>query len=139
MTKDEVVAAVRHFHDVRKTNDAAAVRALFVHDPSFEIPGEPGEGSIAIKAEGCVAFDEIAETFTALWHWMAVDFLDIVVDGQVAAVRYSLTVRAAPTGHEFTNEVFDLMEFEDGKVKRLVQYVDTKRIAAIAAAAMSVS
>ena len=137
MTRDDVEAAVRRFHDVRKSNDAAQVRALFVDEPEFLLAGVPGETSVACSACGAEDFAAAAQQLNENWGWENVEFLDMVIEGATAAVRYRLTVRFTPLDRVFDTEVYDLMEFENGKIKRLLQYADTGFLSGVVAEALA--
>jgi ketosteroid isomerase-like protein len=52
-------------------------------------------------------------------------FLDVVIDGDKAAVRWRATVRLISTGQAFSTEFAHFLRFEAGKVVSMIGFVDT--------------
>ena len=48
-----------------------------------------------------------------------------VIEGSKAAVHWRSKVRSSLTGETVVTELFDLVEFEDGRISSFLQFCDT--------------
>ncbi len=128
MTRDETEALIRQLHEIRKSNDADKVVEFFRDDVVYSVAGCSEHSLLPCNLKGRDAFMPmlrmLAETFT----WDEIEFHDILIDGDRAAVFYTLTTTHAPSGKQFSTPVSDHLTFRDGKVATFTQHIDTARV-----------
>ena len=125
MTRDEIEQLIRHLHEIRKDNDAETVGALFAEDAVFGVAGCETSSGVACHMRGASEFMPTLRTLADLFHWIEVDFSSILIEGSQAAASYTLTFDYSPTGGRHQSDVTDIMTFRDGKICRMIQFVDT--------------
>ncbi len=125
MTRDEIEGLIRHLHEIRKDNDGEIVGALFAEDAVFGVAGCETSSGVACHLRGAAEFMPILRSLAGLFHWVEVDFHSTLIDGSQASASYTLTFDYAPTGARHKSDVTDIMSFKDGKICRMIQFVDT--------------
>lgn len=125
MTRDEIDRLIRHLYDIRKGNDAEIVGALFAEDAVFGVAGCETVSGVACHMRGAAEYMPVLRTLAGLFHWVEVDFHSILVEGSQASASYTLTFDYFSTGGRHQSEVTDIMAFRDGKIRRMIQFVDT--------------
>ena len=125
MTPEEIEATIKEFHDVRRLNDRDSIMAYFTDDAEFSISGQESANSIACTANGCEAMTPIVEQLVSLWSWDDVEFRDIAVNGPTAFVHYTLTTTHQGNRTTMVTDVVDKITFADGKITKMVQFIDT--------------
>ena len=73
------------------------------------------------------ALRQLTETFS----WDSVDVHDIIVEGDRAAVFYTLTITHTPSGETIETDVADRVMFRDGRIASFMEHIDTARANAL--------
>lgn len=131
MTSDETKALIRELYEIRKTNDAARVAAHFTDDAIYSITGCPNCSPLPMSLAGREALDPALTSLAENFSWEDVAYKDIIVEGDRAAVFYTLTITHTPTGESFSTDVADHVTFRDGKIASFTEHVDTARVNAL--------
>jgi ketosteroid isomerase-like protein len=139
MTLDRTIlkAQIDRIYAVRKSNDALEAGALFTDDAVFELSGSVGPGRIAVRAERNQDVAALMKTLVETWEWLDHEILDLLIDGNRAAVRYRTKQRFIPTGDVVETDLYDLVTFRDGKISHMVEFCDTALAADLIKAAMA--
>ncbi len=129
MDREQVLAIVDGAYDARMRGDAEALGQFWAADAVFELAGEKSLLA-AFPGAGPGPARPTVEAIMALVTFTKVERLDAVVEGRRAAVLSRVTL--AFEGLEpITTLLVDLFEIdEDGKVRSLLQFSDTAKVAA---------
>lgn len=125
MERAQLESSLRAAYGARMRGELDAVVATFAPDAVFRLAGSPQASPIALRAAGtesvrahmgrlidAVAFDE---------H----EIVSILVDGSRVGVHARVKLRARASGETATTELFDLIEFRDGKIASFTEFCDT--------------
>ncbi len=137
MDRTVIESLVDEMYSVRKSNDVARVLKLFSDEASFRMSGDTGPGRIASSDTGGEEFSEMMRTMVQTWRWLDHRILDRLIDGNNAAIRYRAKMVFTPTGQTVETDIFDLITFENGKIKKMVEFVDTAIATELMNAAMT--
>ncbi len=80
---------------------------------------------LAAVAEGHETIMSLMRTITDTFSLSDVKILDLLVDGNKAAVRWRATVNVMTTGQTVTTELAAFIQIADGKVVSFVEFLDT--------------
>lgn len=126
MDREQVLEIIEAGYAARMRGDAAAVSRIWAAGASFELAGEktllgafPAQGPAQPAAQALIDLIEMS----------ALERIDAVVEGTRAAILWRATMSF--NGREpFVSLLYDLWELdESGKVRSLLQFADTARIA----------
>jgi ketosteroid isomerase-like protein len=133
MTRAAVERVVRSAYAARKAGELAAACGHFAEDGRFSIAGDRLASPIAGSAEGHEAIRAALAGVMGALDWVSHDIVELLVEGDRAAVRSRATVRAKATGEEVETEMLDLIQVRDGKIISFHQFCDTARAAQLLA------
>lgn len=123
--RDEMLDIVRKAYAARVRGDVEGILRVFTGDAVFRLNAAPFNRVTAVHAiSGHELRDAMAELIDN-FEFSDFEIVDSVVENSKAAVRSMFTVRARKSGHIAQTEVFDLIEFKDGKICSFVQFFDT--------------
>jgi ketosteroid isomerase-like protein len=125
MNRNEIETLVRKLYETRVDGDIDALSQLFAEDATFQIAGSPEYSMLASLAEGHETVMSLMRTIVDTFSLSDVKILDLLVDGDKAAVRWRATVHVMTTGQTVTTEIAAFVEIADGKVVSLIEFVDT--------------
>jgi ketosteroid isomerase-like protein len=125
LDRSRIEALVHHVYAVRKMNNAVLAAELFASDAIFELAGSPGPGSISARVQDSDGMRAMMKSLVEAWEWIDHEILDLVIDGNRAAIRYRTKQRFIPTDQVVDTDLFDLVTFKDDKIFRMVEFCDT--------------
>jgi len=125
MDRTEIDAFVRKLYAARVDGDIDALSQLFAEDAVFQIAGSPEYSMLASLAEGHETVMSLMRTIVDTFSLSDVAILDLLVEGNKAAVRWRATVHVMTTGQTVTTEIAAFIEIAGGKVVSLIEFVDT--------------
>jgi len=125
MDRTEIEAFVRKLYAARVDGDIDVLSQLFAEDAVFQIAGSPEYSMLASLAEGHETVISLMRTIVDTFSLSDVAILDLLVDGNKAAVRWRATVHVMTTGQTVTTELAAFIEMANGKVVSLIEFVDT--------------
>lgn len=125
MDRSEIEAFVRKLYAVRVEGDIDALSQLFAENATFQIAGSPEYSMLASLAEGHETVIALMRTITDTFSLSDVAILDLLIDGNKAAVRWRATVHVMTTDQTVTTELAAFIEIADSKVVSLIEFVDT--------------
>jgi ketosteroid isomerase-like protein len=125
MNRDEIEAFVLKIYEARVEGDMGTLSEVIADDAKFQIAGSPETSILATMAEG---HDEIMGLMQTITDTLALEnlaILDLLVDGNKAAVRWRTKITRADTSDTFTTELADFIEIRDSKVVFFTEFLDT--------------
>jgi len=123
--REQMLRTVRRAYAARVRGDVEGVLSVFTDDAVFRLNAAPHNQITSVHTlKGCELRHAMAELINN-YEFSDFEIVDSVVEGRKAAVRSMFTVRARKTGHMARTEVFDLIEFRDGKICSFAQFFDT--------------
>ena len=125
MDSSEFEAFLKSFYAARVEGDVEAMAEAFAEDAKFQIVGSPGYSMLATTAEGREAVRGLLQTVADSFGLDEFAILDLLTDGNKAAVRWKARVLNVTSGDSFTMELADFIEIEDGKITSLSEFLDT--------------
>jgi ketosteroid isomerase-like protein len=125
MDRSEIEGLVKKLYAARVDGDIDALSQLFAENATFQIAGSPEYSMLASLAEGYETVMSLMRTITDTFSLSDVAILDLLVDGNKAAVRWRATVHVMTTGQTVTTDIAAFIEVADGKVVSLIEFVDT--------------
>jgi ketosteroid isomerase-like protein len=129
MDRDQVLAVIDKAYTARQANDGEAMSHVWAEGATFEIAGET---SLIAGFPGASGPEDSQPAIEALMRFVAmsnVKPIQTVVEGVKAAVLSSATVSFGGRA-PFETLLYDLWELDDaGKVRSLIQFVDTAQLA----------
>jgi uncharacterized protein (TIGR02246 family) len=126
--RETIQALINQGYDARKTGDVEGIMALFHPDGKFELAGSKTHTAAAGIAQGHTALRTTLTGLTSAFEFVQRDFINIVIDGERAAVHSRVKLRFIPKDRTVTTDLLDLWKFENGKVVELVEFADTAMI-----------
>ena len=121
----EIERVIRAAYAARKAGDLDAISKTFTKDARFRIAGSPEMSPVAVKAEGVKNLQAVLKEMITVFEWIDQEILSMVVEGEKAAVHWRGTIRSTATGETVRTELFDLFEFDGGRISSLVEFCDT--------------
>jgi ketosteroid isomerase-like protein len=125
MDRSEMETFIKKLYAARVDADMAALDEAFADNAKFQISGSPEASMVATFTEGREGVMGLIQMIVDIFDLSDFTILDLLIDGNKAAVRWRAAVTRADTGETFTTELADFLEIEDGKVVSFVQFLDT--------------
>ena len=128
MDREQVLGIVEMAYDARRRGDAEAVSRIWAEGATFELAGQKDLLG-AYPAAGPMAAQRAAEEIIALIGMHSLTRLQAVVEGTKAAILWRAKLSFGGR-EEYDTLLYDLWELDEtGKVRSLLQFADTARIA----------
>jgi len=125
MDRSGIEAFVKKLYAARVDGDMDALSQAFAENATFQIAGSPEYSMLSSLAEGHETVMSLMRTIVDTFSLSDVAILDLLIDGNKAAVRWRATVNVMTTGQTVTTEIGAFIEIADGKVVSLIEFVDT--------------
>jgi ketosteroid isomerase-like protein len=123
--RDTIERTLRDAYAARCSGDIEAICSIFNDDVHYEMAGSQEASPIAARVKGSPGFREMLGQQIKIFEMTDPEILSMVIDGEQAAVRWRAKVRSTVTGHTVTTELFDFIEFKDGRISSFVELCDT--------------
>jgi ketosteroid isomerase-like protein len=116
---------LRQAYAARMRGDVDEISRLFAPDACFVMAGEKLEGSPASRCLGLPAIRSNIEGLVKVFEMKDHQIVNMLIDGQRAAVHWRVHIRSTLNGLEKTTDLFDLVEFKDGQIVSFLEFCDT--------------
>jgi ketosteroid isomerase-like protein len=133
-SRDEMLQTIMLVYKAREEGNIEGLMAAFHPHAVFELKGDKSMLEVAGAVEGHTNVRAALSEFIKGFQFKKRDILDVIVEGDRAAVHSRLEVSFVPTNKSFTSDVLDTFRFEDGKIIKLVEFTDTALIKNVIAA-----
>jgi ketosteroid isomerase-like protein len=127
-SRDEMLETIMQAYKAREEGNIEGLMATFHPHAVFELKGDKRILEVAGTVEGHENVRAALFQFIEGFQFKKRDILDVIADGDRAAVHSRLEVLFVPKNKSFTSDVLDTFRFEDGKIIKLVEFVDTALI-----------
>ena len=125
MDRSETEAFIKTLYAARVEGDMDALAEAFAEDARFQIAGSPEASMLATFIEGREGVLGLIQTIVDSFVLEDFAVLDLLIDGNKAAVRWRATVQNVSSGDTYTTELADFIEFRHGKVVSFTEFLDT--------------
>ncbi|SRR5713101_3704512 len=130
-SRDAIMETIMRAYKAREEGNIDDLMAAFHPNAVFELKGDKGVLEVAGAVEGHSNVRAALSQFIENFQFKKRDILDVIVEGDRAAVHSRLEVSFVPKSKLFTSDVLDTFRFEDGKIIRLVEFADTALIKSV--------
>lgn len=125
---------LEELYAARVRGDLEALRKLFAPTASFQVAGAEQASPLATLVKGEPAIMDLLQGMISTFELSDFTILEMLIDGDRAAVRWQATVHHTGTDQVFTTELADFITAEDGKVTAFIEFLDTALAARVLAA-----
>jgi len=125
MDRSEIEAFVKKLYAARVAGDMDALEQAFDEKVKFQIAGSPEVSMIATAIEGRDAVLAMTQTMADSFAIEDFEILDLLIDGNKAAIRWRATIHQVAAGRSFTTEVANFLEIAEGRVVSFIEFLDT--------------
>ncbi len=132
MDRAQIEGLLNGVYAARIRGDAGGIVDKFADDAVFRISGSPQASPVPGEALGAADLRDRLEHLIRAFEFKDHKILAVLVDGERAGVHSRVTVRATANGKTATTDLFDLVEFKDGRIASFTQFVDTALAAHLA-------
>jgi ketosteroid isomerase-like protein len=129
--REAMIEAIYRAYDARERGDIEGCMAAFHPDAVFELKGEKDVLEIAGAMQGHLNVRAAMTGFIATFEFIKRDIVEVIVEGDRAAIHSRLEMRFVPKDVVFASDVLDTFRFEDGKIIELIEFVDTALVKSI--------
>jgi len=125
---DRIRQIVHDTYAARQRGDTAALTRHFAPDAIYRLTGD--RSRLGNFPAGPIDATEAVTALIGGFTFETLEPVQILVDGQQAAIHYTVRAMVASNGHHFTTEIADFLTFDaDGRITELVEFADTGAIA----------
>ena len=129
--RQEIENILLKAYALRQASDLDAILSLFAPNAIYHVSGSEQASPIAsrvfVQAELGIALKQILDNFDLIEY----KILDLVIEGNRAAVRWTGKFRFRPTKEILESDIAHFWTIEDGKITALVEFCDTAHIFAL--------
>ncbi|HEV7260942.1 MAG TPA: nuclear transport factor 2 family protein [Bosea sp. (in: a-proteobacteria)] len=112
----------------RVQGDLDKVMTYFHPECRFHLMGAPDVAPACNPQTGCDAVRAHMAGLIGTFAFSKFEMLGLIVEGERVAHHWRADVTFVPTGKTQNFEAFDMITFEDGKVRSLTQFTDTASV-----------
>jgi ketosteroid isomerase-like protein len=121
----QIESLLKEAYAARKRGDVEAVTRAFADNPHFELAGARQASPIALRCTDRDQFRTLMAGLVKSFEFLDHEILEMIIEGNRAAVHWRSRMRSGVTGEEVVTEVVDLITVEDGKIASFVEFCDT--------------
>ncbi len=125
MDRSETEAFIKTLYAARVDGDMDGLGRAFTDDARFQIAGSPEVSMLATSVEGHDGVMSLIRTMVDSFVMEDFAILDLLIEGNKAAVRWRATIHQAGSGQTYETELADFIELKDGKIVSFVEFLDT--------------
>jgi ketosteroid isomerase-like protein len=119
---------LRALYAARKRGDVAAWLSLYTPNVRATVISATGSHGFSGPVIGPENMRRALQAMDTELELLDLEVVDIIIDGDRAAVRRKVTMRGRGTGETRQFVTFDYMRFEDGLISEVEQFTDTHAI-----------
>lgn len=123
-----IEALLRDAYAARVQGDLDKVMSYFHPECRFRLVGPADVAPACHPQCGCDAVREHMAGLINTFAFSKFETLGLIVEGERAAHHWRADVTFVPTGKTENFEALDMVTFEDGKVRNIMQFTDTASV-----------
>jgi ketosteroid isomerase-like protein len=131
MERDAIRSLIEAAYGARVRGDLDGVMAAFHPGCDFQLVAAGGPDGIGSVCGGAEAVRAQIGALIEAFDFADFTIVDLLVDGERAALRWRAQVTARATGRKALFEVVDLFGFAEGRIRTMQQFTDTAAVAAL--------
>ncbi len=124
-TRDEIESVLKAAYAARVKGDIAGIRAVFAPNVTFQVAGSDKASPMCTTACGRDDVDKLMENMIATFVLKDFEFVEMLIEGSKAAVRWRATIHHTGTDQVFSTELADFIEVQNGQIVSFVEFLDT--------------
>ncbi|MEZ5829131.1 MAG: nuclear transport factor 2 family protein [Hyphomicrobiales bacterium] len=123
--RSEFKSLLQRIYAARVSGDMDVLRKDFTDDTTYVVAGSPDVGAMTVAMSGHADVMGVFERMLANYKLSNFEFLDMLIDGDRAAVRWRATVHNAANGKTIDTELAHFITIENGKIASMIEFMDT--------------
>lgn len=123
-----IEALLKDAYEARVQGDLDKVMSYFHPECRFHLMGSPDVGPACDLQTGCAAVRDHMAGLIETFAFSKFETLGLIVEGERAAHHWRADVTFKQTGRTDSFEALDMLTFEDGKLRDLMQFTDTASV-----------
>ena len=123
--RGKIETFIRKFYAARVEGDMETLGKAFAENAKFQVAGSPEFSMLATFTEGHDGVMGLLQTMVDSLALEDFTIVDLLIDGDKAAVRWRATVHLVTSGQTLSTELADFIEIADGKVVSFTEFLDT--------------
>jgi ketosteroid isomerase-like protein len=127
-SREAMIDTIYRAYDARGKGDIEGLMAAFHPNAVFEFKGEKDLLEVVGAVQGHPNLRVAMTGFIETFEFVKRDIVDVMVEGDRAAVHSRVKIRFIPKDVVITTDILDTFRFEDGKIAELVEFADTALI-----------
>ena len=125
MSRERVERVIRGAYAARVKGDLDAIMAHFAEAADFTLAGSVAASPIPLTATGTAAIREVMQRLVDSFDFMGTEIVDLIVEGDRAAVHTRVLLRLAGGGKEVQTDIVDIVRLEGDSIASIRQFTDT--------------
>jgi ketosteroid isomerase-like protein len=116
---------LEELYAARVGGDLEVLRKLFAADASFEVAGSSEASPMPTLIKGKAGIMALMQGMIGAFELSDFTILEMLIDGERAAVRWQATMHHTRSGQVFASELADFITTANGEVTSFVEFLDT--------------
>ena len=125
MSRETIDRVVRSVYAARQAGDLDGIVRHFAEGACFALAGSAAASPVPMSCTGREPLREALRRLLAGFVFEEMDRLDILIDGDRAAIHHRVRVRSTVTGEVAVTELLDIVRFQDDRIASFTQFADT--------------
>lgn len=125
---------LEEFYAARVRGDLAAIGNLFAESADFQIAGSDRASPLPVSVRGKPGILALMQNMISAFELSDFNVLEMLIDGDQAAVRWHATVYHTKSRQMFRTELADFITINAGKIASFIEFLDTALAAKVLAA-----
>jgi ketosteroid isomerase-like protein len=121
----EIEQLIRRMYAARVAGDIETLGMIFAENARFQMAGSPDASPLAMTVDGHAGIMAQMQTHIDSFELGDFTILDMVIDGDKAAVRWRATIHYTTTGRSFSTQLADFISVANREVVSFVEFIDT--------------
>jgi ketosteroid isomerase-like protein len=121
----EIESLIKSLYAARTAGDIETIGALFAQDATFQVAGSPEASPMPTSIKGHAGIMSLTQSMMDSFELSDFSILDLLIDGNKAAVRWKVTVHHVGTAQSFTTELANFIEVSNHEIVSFVEFLDT--------------
>jgi ketosteroid isomerase-like protein len=118
----EIERLLKELYAARARGDLEGLCRAFAEDVRFEISGASPASRMAIAAQGLAETRKWLTLLVKSFQLSELTILDMMVDGEKAAVHWRVRIRSKITGATVLTDLVDLASVRDGRIASYTEF-----------------
>jgi ketosteroid isomerase-like protein len=123
--RSAIESLIKSLYAARVAGDIETLGAIFAEDASFQVAGSPEASPMATSTKGHAGIMALMQGMIDTFELSNFSILEMLIDGDKAAVRWQATVHHVGSGQTFSTELADFIEVSGHEIVSFIEFLDT--------------